>query len=135
MKHAERKSRVGSRPDRNPFVSFAAGVRSYGIDRDHLHTASAGVSHIHSDVVESSSCSKAELSSYQNGIVAVVEIGLLMKAAAGKKLDRMDHLAAGAGSAAESDRPVEAIAGDLPGLDVELLRFVADCIELGCDCV
>src|SRR5574342_1122099 len=98
MKHAQRKSRIRSRPDRNPFVSFTPGVRSHRVDGDHLHASGAGVSHIHGDVVESPPGSKAKLSSYQNGVFAVVKVGLLVKAAAGQKLHRMNHLAAGGGS-------------------------------------
>jgi len=127
MQHAERQRGVGSGADRNPLVGFARGVAADRIDDDELHAACTGVGHVARDVVVGAARGDAHLGADQNAIFGVMQVGLLMKSAAGKILDRMYDLAAGrrtvvgevrrAEGGGEGLEPVDRVADRLPSLN------------------
>src|SRR3990170_1968672 len=140
MKHPHSKRSVRTRPYRHPLISLARCIPSNRIDHHQLHPSGTGIGHVPKNVVESAACRYGKLGSYEDAIVRVVKIGLLVKAAAGEELHRMNHFAASGRCSAHNVRstegaaqgrsPVHDIPGYLPSLDAELLWVVTDLFEL-----
>src|SRR3990172_8520153 len=108
MEHAQSECRVRPGTNRNPLVRLTPGKSSDGIDHYELHSPGAGIRHIPQDVVEGRAGRNGKLRPYEDAIVAVMKVRLLMKAAGGKEFNGMDHLAA-------SGRAVARIVGGAEG--------------------